>query len=87
MDLKKKEGKYRRLFKNLKLLQGKLTARERVELLCDPGSFTEFDMFAEHTCTDFGMENQKVRTFEVKALYRNDNESQNISFQTFTLHT
>lgn len=39
--------------------KGKLTARERIELLCDPGSFTEFDMFAEHTCTDFGMENQK----------------------------
>lgn len=39
--------------------KGKLTARERVELLCDPGSFLEFDMFSEHTCTDFGMENQK----------------------------
>ncbi|KAK3850418.1 hypothetical protein Pcinc_042878, partial [Petrolisthes cinctipes] len=39
--------------------KGKLTARERVELLCDSGSFVEFDMFAEHTCTDFGMEKQK----------------------------
>ncbi|KAK7080375.1 hypothetical protein SK128_028404 [Halocaridina rubra] len=39
--------------------KGKLTARERIELLCDEGSFVEFDMFAEHTCTDFGMENQK----------------------------
>ncbi|XP_068211556.1 propionyl-CoA carboxylase beta chain, mitochondrial-like [Palaemon carinicauda] len=39
--------------------KGKLTARERLELLCDEGSFVEFDMFAEHTCTDFGMENQK----------------------------
>ncbi|XP_064092379.1 propionyl-CoA carboxylase beta chain, mitochondrial-like [Macrobrachium nipponense] len=39
--------------------KGKLTARERVELLCDAGSFVEFDMFAEHTCTDFEMEKQK----------------------------
>ncbi|KAG7176976.1 Propionyl-CoA carboxylase beta chain-like [Homarus americanus] len=39
--------------------KGKLTARERVELLCDPDSFVEFDVFSEHTCTDFGMENQK----------------------------
>ncbi|KAK8377533.1 hypothetical protein O3P69_013873 [Scylla paramamosain] len=39
--------------------KGKLTARERVALLCDPGSFVEFDTFAEHTCSDFGMQNQK----------------------------
>merc|ERR1739838_1050670 len=38
--------------------KGKLTARERVELLCDPGTFIEYDMFAEHTCTDFGMDKQ-----------------------------
>ena len=31
--------------------KGKLTARERVELLCDPGTFVEYDMFMEHTCT------------------------------------
>ncbi|XP_022098640.1 propionyl-CoA carboxylase beta chain, mitochondrial-like [Acanthaster planci] len=36
--------------------RGKLTARERVNLLLDPGSFVEFDMFAEHRCTDFGMD-------------------------------
>nr|CAD7407205.1 unnamed protein product [Timema cristinae] len=40
-------------------LQGKLTARERIELLCDPYSFVEFDMFVEHTCSDFGMEKKK----------------------------
>nr|CAD7453727.1 unnamed protein product [Timema tahoe] len=40
-------------------LQGKLTARERIQLLCDPYSFVEFDMFVEHTCSDFGMEKQK----------------------------
>lgn len=42
------------------LFQGKLTARERVTLLCDEGSFVEYDAFAEHTCSDFGMEEQKV---------------------------
>jgi propionyl-CoA carboxylase beta chain len=35
--------------------QGKLTARERVDLLLDPGSFTEFDQLARHRATDFGM--------------------------------
>ncbi|MEE9387931.1 MAG: acyl-CoA carboxylase subunit beta [Paracoccaceae bacterium] len=36
--------------------KGKLTARERVELLLDDGSFEEFDMFVAHRCVDFGME-------------------------------
>ena len=40
--------------------KGKLTARERLELLLDPGSFEEWDMFVEHDCTDFGMAEQKV---------------------------
>lgn len=40
--------------------KGKLTARERLELLLDPRSFTEYDMFMEHRCTDFGMDRQKV---------------------------
>jgi propionyl-CoA carboxylase beta chain len=39
--------------------RGKLTARERVELLLDDGSFEEFDMFVTHRCTEFGMEKQK----------------------------
>ncbi len=38
--------------------KGKLTARERLELLLDPGSFEEFDMFVQHRSTDFGMENK-----------------------------
>jgi len=38
--------------------KGKLTARERIEVLCDPGTFLEYDMFAKHTCRDFGMENE-----------------------------
>ena len=39
--------------------KGKLTARERIELLLDEGSFEEFDMFKAHRCTDFGMEEDK----------------------------
>ncbi len=39
--------------------KGKLTARERIDLLLDEGSFEEYDMFVEHRCSDFGMENQK----------------------------
>ena len=38
----------------------KLTARERVELLVDPGSFVELDAFVVHQCRDFGMEDQQV---------------------------
>jgi propionyl-CoA carboxylase beta chain len=37
---------------------GKLTARERIELLFDPGSFEEVDKFVTHRCRDFGMERQ-----------------------------
>jgi propionyl-CoA carboxylase beta chain len=40
--------------------KGKLTARERVELLLDEGSFEEFDMFVEHRCAEFGMQSQKI---------------------------
>ena len=36
--------------------KGKLTARERISVLLDPGSFEEYDMFVTHRCTDFGME-------------------------------
>ncbi len=39
---------------------GKLTARERLDLLLDPGSLTELDMLVTHRCTDFGMEKQKI---------------------------
>ncbi|PIK45018.1 putative propionyl-CoA carboxylase beta chain, mitochondrial [Apostichopus japonicus] len=41
--------------------RGKLTARERINLLVDPGSFVEFDMFAEHRCSDFGMDSDEKR--------------------------
>ena len=39
--------------------KGKLTARERVQLLMDEGSFEEIGMFVKHRCTDFGMENEQ----------------------------
>jgi propionyl-CoA carboxylase beta chain len=40
--------------------RGKLTARERIELLLDHGSFEEFDRFVEHRATDFGMDKQRA---------------------------
>ena len=40
--------------------RGKLSARERLELLLDPGSFEEIDMFVEHRCTEFGMAEQRI---------------------------
>src|ERR1700685_256137 len=40
--------------------RGKLTARERIELLMDKNSFEELDMFVEHRSSDFGMENSKI---------------------------
>ncbi|MCU4177737.1 acyl-CoA carboxylase subunit beta [Carboxylicivirga sp. N1Y90] len=39
--------------------QGKMTARERIEMLLDEGSFEELDMFVTHRCTNFGMEKNK----------------------------
>ncbi|ARU01439.1 acyl-CoA carboxylase subunit beta [Yoonia vestfoldensis] len=39
--------------------KGKLTARERIDLLLDEGSFEEFDMFVAHRCTDFGMDKDR----------------------------
>jgi len=40
--------------------KGKLTARERIEILLDEGSFEEFDMFVTHRCTDFGLDKKKI---------------------------
>jgi len=40
--------------------RGKLTARERIELLMDEGSFEEFDMYVEHRSTEFGMEKTRI---------------------------
>jgi len=40
--------------------QGKLTARERLDLLFDPGTFREIDMFVEHRCVNFGMPDVEI---------------------------
>ena len=40
--------------------RGKLTARERIDLFLDEGTFEEFDMFVQHRCTDFGMEKNTI---------------------------
>jgi len=40
--------------------RGKLTARERIDMLLDPGSFVELDPFVIHRCTDFGIDKKKI---------------------------
>ena len=40
--------------------KGKLTARERLDILLDEDSFQEWDMFVEHRAVDFGMDEQKI---------------------------
>ena len=55
--LARKGGGQRRI--DAQHTKGKLTARERIELLLDEASFEEFDMFVAHRCTDFGMEAQR----------------------------
>src|SRR5690349_24260534 len=40
--------------------KGKMTARERLDVLLDPGSFVELDRFVTHRATDFGLADQKV---------------------------
>ncbi|MCK8458067.1 acyl-CoA carboxylase subunit beta [Sphingomonas faeni] len=40
--------------------KGKLTARERLDVLLDEGSFEELDMYVEHNCVDFGMQDQVI---------------------------
>ena len=40
--------------------QGKMTARERIELFFDEGTFVELDQFVTHRCTNFGMEKKTV---------------------------
>src|SRR3546814_4091335 len=65
--------------------KGKLTARERLDVLLDEGSFEELDMFVEHNCVDFGMPDQVVpgdrseeHTSELQSLMR-------ISYAVFCL--
>lgn len=69
MDAEDKIKELRQLRENAKLgggkskieaqhKKGKLTARERLDILLDPGSFEEFDMFVSHRCIDFGLEKE-----------------------------
>lgn len=69
MDAEDKIKELRQLRENAKLgggkskieaqhKKGKLTARERLDILFDPGSFEEFDMFVSHRCIDFGLEKE-----------------------------
>src|SRR5258706_2033608 len=49
--------------------KGKLTARERLDLLLDPGTFNELDMFVTHRSTDFGLDGQKIPGDGVVTVY------------------
>src|SRR3546814_4569883 len=51
--------------------KGRLTARERLEVLLDEGSFEELDMYVEHNCVDFGMEERSEKhTSEITSTMR-----------------
>ena len=65
---------------------GKLTARERIEQLLDPNSFTELDKFVTHRCRDFGMDQQKILGDGVITGYGTINRRQVFVFaQDFTV--
>ncbi len=65
---------------------GKLTARERLDLLLDPGTFTELDKFVSHRATDFGMADKKFLGDGVVTGYGNVNGRQIFVFaQDFTV--
>ncbi|MFC1514054.1 acyl-CoA carboxylase subunit beta [candidate division KSB1 bacterium] len=53
--------------------KGKLTARERIELLLDESSFEEIDMFVKHRCNDFGLDKQRIPGDGVVTGYGNVN--------------
>ena len=66
--------------------KGKLTARERIELLMDAGSFEEWDMFVEHRCKDFGMDQMAIPGDGVVTGYGSINGRQVFVFsQDFTV--
>jgi len=66
-DLKEREGKIlqmggeKAVAKQKK--QGKLTARERLDVFFDPGTFRELDMFVSHRCVNFGMEKVDIPSY------------------------
>ncbi|MFI5182762.1 MAG: acyl-CoA carboxylase subunit beta [Vicinamibacteria bacterium] len=66
--------------------EGKLTARERVDLLLDEGSFEELDKLVEHRCLDFGMAEQKIPgDGVVSGLGRIDGRPVGVFAQDFTV--
>ena len=66
--------------------EGKLSARERLDVLFDPGSFEEIDMLAEHRCHDFGMSKQRVPGDGVVSGYGHVNGRLTFAFaQDFTV--
>ena len=66
--------------------KGKLTARERIDLLLDPGTFVETDMFVEHRATDFGMEKRRIAGDGVVTGYGNiDGRTVFVFSQDFTV--
>lgn len=66
--------------------EGKLTARERIELLVDSGTFVEMDRFVTHQCHDFGMEKKRIPGDGVITGYGNVNGRQVFVFaQDFTV--
>jgi len=66
--------------------QGKLTARERIELLLDPGTFGELGVFVTHQCADFGMEERRITGDGVVAGFGNiDGRLVYIFAQDFTV--
>src|SRR5688500_4307871 len=65
---------------------GKLTARERIDLLLDPGTFNELDKFVTHRAIDFGMGNKKIPGDGVVVGYGNVDGRQVFVFaQDFTV--
>ena len=58
-DLSRQGGGEKRIAAQHK--KGKLTARERIDLLLDEGSFEEIDAFVQHQCRDFGLDQQRIR--------------------------
>ena len=66
--------------------KGKLTARERLDILLDKGSFSELDMFVKHRSNDFGMEENRILTDGVITGYgRIDGRKVMVFSQDFTV--
>jgi acetyl-CoA carboxylase carboxyltransferase component len=66
--------------------KGKLTARERIDMLLDPDSFVEFDAFAQHRCSNFGLEKVEIPADAVVTGYGTVNGRPVFAFsQDFTL--